>query len=404
VGELFSADGLVEVGYRDGTRTQLALTPAPLDDRPDREPITGDSVLLVTGGGRGITAEVALSIASRYRPTLILVGRTPLSEEDLATVAIMDEPELRRALIETRRATDGELTPRVVEEELRRLLRGRELRDNLSRLRATGARVDYLTCDVGDADAFAALIDEIYERYGRIDGVIHGAGVIEDRLIGDKRLDSLARVMKTKAGAALTLARKLLPEELRFLVLFSSVSGRFGNRGQADYAAASEVLGRLAHQLDSRWPARVVSIAWGPWRTSGMVSPELEREFARRGVALIPVEQGCRMLEEEIRRGRKGEAEVVIGAATGLSEIEPAAVHPSRQPLLRDSELSHTGAGIEAVRKLELARDRYLHDHRVDGHPVLPFAAAMELMAEAAALTSPGTKVSGPPARSNGRR
>ena len=86
------------------------------------------------------------------------------------------------------------------------------------------------------------------------------------------------------------------------------------------------------------------------------------------------------MLEEELRRGREGEAEVVIGATTGLST--PAA----RQPLLREGE---------QVRKLELERDRYLDDHRVDGHPVLPFAVAMELMAEAAALASPGTEVSG---------
>jgi NAD(P)-dependent dehydrogenase (short-subunit alcohol dehydrogenase family) len=380
VAELYSADDLVEVGYRDRTRTQLGLTPAPLDNRPEDEPITGDSVLVVTGGARGITAEAALSIASRYRPTLVLVGRTPLADEDPATAAIADTPDLRRALIETRRATGAELTPALVEEELRRLLRGRELRDNLSRLRATGARIEYLSCDVSDADAFAALIDEIYERFGRIDGVIHGAGVIEDRLVRDKRLDSLARVMQTKAGGALTLARKLRPEQLRFLVLFSSVSGRFGNRGQADYAAASEVLGRLAHELDRRWPARVVSMVWGPWRTSGMVSPELEREFARRGVALIPVEQGCRMLEEELRRGRKGEAEIVIGAATGLST--PAV----RQPLLSEGE---------QIRKLDLERDRYLDHHRVDGRPVLPFAVAMELMAEAAALALPGSEVSG---------
>ena len=63
--------------------------------------------------------------------------------------------------------------------------------------------------------------------------------------------------MATKAGSALTLAEHLRPEGLRFLVLFSSVSGRFGNRGQADYAAASEVLGRLAR--DSTPPGRAAS-------------------------------------------------------------------------------------------------------------------------------------------------
>jgi hypothetical protein len=96
------------------------------------------------------------------------------------------------------------------------------------------------------------------------------------------------------------------------------------------------------------------------------------------------------MLEEELRRGRKGEAEVVIGAATGLSSPE------ARQPLLLEGELSRAADGhIEAARELDLDRDLYLDHHRVDGRPVLPFAVAMELMAEAAVLASPGRELTG---------
>ena len=152
-------------------------------------------------------------------------------------------------------------------------MRERELRESLRSLRATGAVVEYRTCDVADEQAFGALIDEVYERHGRIDGVIHGAGLIEDRLVRDKERESLLRVMDAKAGAARTLAQRLREDSLRFLVLFGSVSGRFGNRGQSDYAAASEVLAKLAHELDRRWAARVVAIDWGPWRSAGMVSP-----------------------------------------------------------------------------------------------------------------------------------
>ena len=118
--------------------------------------------------------------------------------------------------------------------------------------------MEYLTCDVRDPGVFGALIDRVYETHGRIDGVIHGAGVIEDRLVRDKELESLRRVLATKAGSARTLARRLRPDDLRFVVFFGSVSGRFGNRGQADYAAASEVLNKLAQELDHRWPGRVV--------------------------------------------------------------------------------------------------------------------------------------------------
>ncbi len=422
--ELFAADGLVEVGYRGSVRTQLTLAPAPLSGRPDAQLLDGDSVVLITGGARGITARVAESLGRHHHLTLVLVGRTPIEDEGPETAQLSELADLRKALIERRRRENEALTPALVERDCQRILRGREARENLERLTATGARVEYLVGDVSDGRAFGELIDSVYARHGRIDGVVHGAGVIEDRLIADKQLDSLERVMATKAGAAQTLARHLRPEGLRFMVLFSSVSGRFGNRGQADYAAASEVLGRLAHELDRSWSARVVSIDWGPWRAAGMVSPLLEQEFERRGVALIGLDQGCRMLEEELSRGVKGESEIVIGASTGLAEVlsgDPSTVQSAaaqRQPfagrprqaaeqtplllLAGATAIERSPGGPEpsngAARVLytfDLGRDRYLDDHRIDGRPVLPFAVAMELMAEAAVTADSGREFSG---------
>jgi NAD(P)-dependent dehydrogenase (short-subunit alcohol dehydrogenase family) len=408
--ELYAADGLVEVGYRGGARTALAVVPAPLADRSELDLIDEDSVVLVTGGARGITAEVAHALAERHRPMLVLVGRTPPGEEPAETVGVTDPAQLRRALLELRRRSGAELVPALIEADCRRVLAQREVRDNLARLARTGARVEYLPCDVSDADAFAGVIDDIYTRYGRLDGVVHGAGVIEDRLIDDKQRDSMMRVLTVKAGSARTLARRLRPERLRFLVLFSSVSGRFGNRGQADYAAASEVLAGLAHELDRRWPTRVLAIDWGPWSGTGMVSDALEREFDRRGVALIPPATGCRRLVEELTRGRGGEAEVVIGAAAGLSTSADgvaarlaastpgaAARDLTRLPLLAGGSEAPApdGGGAAFVRALTVEHDRYLGDHRVDGQPVFPFAAAMELMAETATLLAPGRECPG---------
>ncbi len=411
--ELSAPDGLVEVGYRDGERVQLGVVPAPLGERRFGQTLDADSVLLVTGGARGITAHVALTLAEHRRLTLVLVGRTPLEAESEQTAALSELAELRAAMIELRKREHRELKPALVEQDCRRILAAREVRENLERLRASGASVEYLVCDVSDSEAFGALIDSVYARHGRIDGVVHGAGVIEDSLIRDKQPSSLERVLDTKAGAAHTLAERLRPEGLRFLVLFSSVSGRFGNRGQADYAAASEVLAKLAHELDRRWPARVVSVDWGPWRSAGMVSPWLEAEFTRRGVALIGLDQGARMLEQELSRGRKGEAEVVIGAATGLAAVQDADGAPGAASttaaerkqaaglalLAGATEIARgPGAGgpsAQALYTFELARDLYLGDHRIDGRPVLPFAVAMELMAELAATAAPGRPVGG---------
>ncbi|HET8979436.1 MAG TPA: SDR family NAD(P)-dependent oxidoreductase [Solirubrobacteraceae bacterium] len=394
VAELTADDGLAEVGYRDGERIRIAPVPRPLTERaPGSGPIDGTSVILVTGGGRGITAEVALALAARYAPTLVIAGRTSEDREPESTAALRDPAQLRAALIETRRQAGDRPTPAMVEADFRAILRARELRANLRRLRATGARIDYRVCDVTDPDALAALLDDVYERYGSIDGVVHGAGLIEDRLVINKQPDSVERVMAAKAASALTLTRRLRPDGLRFLALFSSVSGRFGNRGQADYAAASEVLNKLAQELDRSWPGRVVALNWGPWRATGMVSPALEEEFARRGVSLIETEEGCRLFVDELERGRKGETEVILGAAAGLSEPAPGPQLPLLAP--EDEPVTALDGAVRMRRSLTLKRDRYLDDHRVDGRPVLPFAVAMELMAESALRAIPGAECAG---------
>jgi hypothetical protein len=183
------------------------------------------------------------------------------------------------------------------------------------------------------------------------------------------------------------LAERLRPDELRFLTLFSSVSGRFGNRGQADYAAASEALNKLAQALDRAWPARVTAIDWGPWHTTGMASDLIQRQFAERGVELIDVEVGCRMLDEELCRGGQGAPEVLIG---GGQVAAPAGLHAL---LATGAIVRRRGDGVEIERELSLARDTYLGDHRLDGRAVLPFAVATELMAEAAAAAAPGREV-----------
>ena len=85
----------------------------------------------------------------------------------------------------------------------------------------------------------------------RIDGVIHGAGVIQDKLIRDKTPESYDRVFGTKVESALILSRRLQFEQLKFCVFFASVAGRFGNRGQSDYAAANEVLSQAGRAARS---------------------------------------------------------------------------------------------------------------------------------------------------------
>jgi hypothetical protein len=88
-----------------------------------------------------------------------------------------------------------------------------------------------------------------------------------------------------------------------FFVVFGSVAGVHGNRGQADYAAANDACDTLAHVWRTRLRGRVLVADWGPWAGGGMVSPELAREYARRGVGLIDPDAGVAALLREIAHG-----------------------------------------------------------------------------------------------------
>jgi len=315
--EMRSGQPGVEVGYTEQGRWRLDLTNNSVL-RQDLSKLTldPDAVVLVTGGAYGITADVTRALAEKYRPRLIVVGRSALPEDEAETTFDIEDPaELKQFLIQQMRARHGKVTPAEVDRALKRVLRDREIRANLAAMRATGAQVEYHSLDVRDRVAFGDLIDDVYARWGRIDGVLHGAGVISDKLIADKSVESFDAVFDTKVIPALVLESKLRPSSLKFIVFFSSVTGRFGNAGQCDYSAANEVLNKLADRLCHTWPhVHAVSINWGPW-DAGMVSDELRKLYATRSIRPIPAELGRRHFLEELERGASGKPELVISSS-----------------------------------------------------------------------------------------
>jgi NAD(P)-dependent dehydrogenase (short-subunit alcohol dehydrogenase family)/acyl carrier protein len=312
-GELHASDHHLEIGYIGGVRSSFEVVPA--DVIAGGTALDESSIVLVTGGARGITAKAAIALANRYGCKIELVGRSALpGKEDLALAAAQDAKALRTLL-----AKAGG-TPAIIEARVARVLADREIRATLA---ALGDRATYHAVDVRSPE-LGELIDDIYERHGRIDAVIHGAGILEDKLIRHKTAESFERVFATKLVGARTLVEKLR-DDVKLVVMFSSISGAFGNRGQADYAAAGDALDKLAWTLQRRITGRVVSIDWGPWAGTGMVSPDLEREYARRQIGLIDPDAGVEALLAELH-GERGEAQVILTAA------DPRAFVRAREP------------------------------------------------------------------------
>ena len=315
--ELTSSDDTLQVGL-PGDRRLTVMPQVALVDGPVARPIQRDWVFLLTGGARGVTAEIARQLAERYQPTLILAGASPLPSgpEPPDTAGITETTRLKAALLARLRASSSTSTmvkPAAVEAALQRLLKDREIAQTIESLRRTGARVEYHSLDVRREDAFGQFIDNIYRQHGRLDVVIHGAGIIEDKLIRDKTPESFDRVVHTKADSAFLLSRKLRPESLQCLLFMSSVTAAFGNRGQADYAAANGAMNGLAINLAAQWPARVVAMNWGPWAQSGMVSEEVRQQFLARGIQMIPLEGGAQAALREIEAGPQDEAVAALG-------------------------------------------------------------------------------------------
>jgi NAD(P)-dependent dehydrogenase (short-subunit alcohol dehydrogenase family) len=309
--ELLADDKLVEVTYRKRSRRRMEMVPATLLPKSERHnlKLEPDSVVLLTGGARGITAALSRSLASQYRCRLELVGRTRLDTagDKPEYAAARDPKALRQHVL----GDNPGLAPAAVERRCAHILAAREIRQTLDAISEAGGRANYTQLDVRDSDSFGEFIENVYRRYGRIDGVIHGAGVVEDKLVRDKSVESFTRVFETKVRSAVTLS-KVLRDDVSFVVFFSSVASVFGNRGQADYAAANDTLDKLAHALQARVQGRVLSVNWGPWAGKGMVSPELEREYARRGIGLIPLNDGVELLLHELREGDRKHVQIVM--------------------------------------------------------------------------------------------
>ncbi|MFJ6081363.1 SDR family oxidoreductase [Streptomyces sp. NPDC092369] len=332
IGELTAADDAPVVVRGASGRHGLELTEVPLGalatngagpagDGAAEAAALGldrDAVVLLVGGARGITAKFAAALAGASRCRIELLGRTPapVGPEDPATAAAGTPAELRAAL-----AAQGGRSPADINRAAELLLAQREITATLAELAALGSPARYHSVDFREPDGALQAVKEIHAEHGRLDGVVYAAGVIEDRLIAEKTAESFGRVYGTKTEGAETLLSALaeLPNGPAFAVLFGSISAVLGNRGQVDYAAANDALESLGTAWAARTGRRALTVHWGPWAPTGghhgMVTPELGREYARRGIGLIDPEEGTAALLRELAWGEESARSVVYTAS-----------------------------------------------------------------------------------------
>ena len=300
------ADG----GWRDEPGAELLP--------PSSSPIfRGNPVWLVTGGGRGVTADCAVELARRTGGTFLLVGRSHLSVWPDWLPLEADLKALRGQLARNSDRPDMPKKPVEIDRMARGLLASAEISATLNAIRQAGAHAVYLPADIGNPKEVRQALVEVQRTTGQITGLVHGAGVLSDGHAEALRANDFEKVFAPKVGGFESILSVLDTSALEHIGLFSSASAVFGNTGQANYAAANEWLNKLAEHLSHALPkAQVKSFCWGPWQ-GGMVDDALARMFTERGIGLISRPEGARIFADMLLNSPHEQVRFVIGDEWG---------------------------------------------------------------------------------------
>ncbi|MFG1675370.1 type I polyketide synthase [Micromonospora sp. NPDC049282] len=283
VAVLAGADGEDQIALRTAGEFLRRIERAPVGPKAAR-PWAPRGTVLVTGGTGALGERVARWLAGRGAEHLVLVSRGGRAEPGLA--------------------------------------------DDLA---ATGSRVTVAACDLTDRDQVRDLLDGLAAAGDPVRGVFHVAGVNTLVDVADTGPGELAAIASGKVAGARHLEELLDPEQLDTVVYFSSIAATWGGGRHGAYAAANAYLDALARRR--RAPgARVLSVAWGPWRGGGMVHPDAESGMRRIGLPLLDPDDAVAALEQALEH----DDTTVTVADVNWARFARAFTVPRPSPLIAD--------------------------------------------------------------------
>jgi acyl transferase domain-containing protein/thioesterase domain-containing protein/acyl carrier protein len=313
--ELFSVANNRVAALRADKRFELTYAPLPLAPTEGIPGLAQGCVCLITGAFGGIGLTLAERLAREKKARLVLLARQPLPA-----------PEAWDTFLRT----SDPLNPVV-----QRMLAVR-------RLEGLGAQVLVIAADVCNVKDMQTAAELAQQRFGRVEMVIHAAGVVDDGPLMTKTSGGVEEVFAPKVHGVQIL-HDLFPDgSIDRLVLFSSTSTATAPAGQVDYVAANEYLNAYALSRAGQ-RTQVLAIDWGIWNEVGMAAKAM---------------------------------------ASRLGEAAPPVRHPAESPLL--DEATFDAAGHRLFTATWQAADRWILDgHRTQaGQALLPGTGYLELAAE----------------------
>jgi non-ribosomal peptide synthase protein (TIGR01720 family) len=254
--ELNTASSGMIVAYRGHHR--WVQTFEPFRSRSTTPPLRAEGVYLITGGLGGIGLEIAEYLARTVRCSRLI----------LTSHSVFPAPEQWDEWL----ATHGE-----EDKHSRRILKLRSFEEQ-------GAEVLTLSADVANEPQMQAVINQAVQRFGKINGVIHAAGIKLFKTIPEINRIECEQQLSANGHGLFVLEKVLREIELDFCVIVSSLSSVVGALGMAAYPAAHLFADAFVHKHNQSNRTRWIAINWDNWLTSQLAAelatkPEISTEL-----------------------------------------------------------------------------------------------------------------------------
>ncbi|MBI4747742.1 MAG: SDR family NAD(P)-dependent oxidoreductase [Acidobacteria bacterium] len=413
IAETLTDPGAVEIGYAEGNRWTVGLREIPVENGEPGMELNQDTVFVVTGAAGSIVSAITTDLAVASGGTFYLLDLVPEPDRhnpDIPRLA-NDKDNLKRDIFERLKARGERATPAMVEKELAALERASAALTAIQAIEAAGGTAHYFSVDLRDAESVGNAIDAVQEQQGRIDVLLHAAGLEISRFLKDKEPREFDLVFDVKCDGWFNLLRSIGQMPLGATVVFSSIAGRFGNGGQTDYSSANDLLCKTTSSFRTTRPnTRGIATDWTAWSSIGMASRgSIPKMMELAGIDMLAPEAGIPFIRRELISGSRRD-EIVVAERLGLLMDEFDAtggldVEAINQQLAEHREAGnvgpmignvtgfglHTGLTIETT--LDPKEQPFLFDHQIEGTPVLPGVMGMESFAELAAVLFPDRSV-----------
>lgn len=257
--DILFTDDENQIAYRDSQRHVLRLEYDHSTPRSASYRIESDSAYLITGGFGALGMQVAKRLVRSGARYLVLISRKGAASQ--------------------------------------------KAKSFVKSLEDIGVTVQVCALDISKIGTNHSDLSKLIEINAPLRGIVHTAGVLDDKLLLQQTKESFTKVLAPKIQGTWNLHRLTENTPLDFFVCFSSMTSVIGAMGQVNYAAANSFMDVLCPYLRSKGiPA--ISISWGPWAEVGMgANEDLERIWSSMGITSIGLEEGMNVFERLLEVG-----------------------------------------------------------------------------------------------------